>query len=82
LIEAAMLLGRELYYWNRNGYTEYEDEINQIGLSDLRKWMEIFEIPPTIGTGGNLEMAVEYTTSKITCFLQAYISKLEGSICA
>ncbi|MCR5234548.1 MAG: hypothetical protein K6E53_11700 [Lachnospiraceae bacterium] len=78
LIEAAMLLGRELYYWNRTGCTEYEEEIKEIGLRDLHKWMEVFEIPPTIETGGNLEQAVEYTLSKITPFLQTYIDYIEG----
>ena len=79
LIEAAMLLGRELYYMSRNGYSDYDEEIESIGIRDLKKWMEVFEVPPTIEAGGNLAEAVEYTLSKRTMFLQAFIDSLEGS---
>lgn len=82
LIEAAMLLGRELFYKNRNGFSDYDEEINDIGVRDLSKWLDVFDIPESIETGGDLVSAVEYTLSKRTCFLQAYINELEGSACA
>ncbi len=75
--EAAMMLGRELYYREHNkGYSEYDDEIRDIDLNDLDKWMEVFEIPPTIEAGGNINVAVEYTFGKIPDFLQAYVDAL------
>ncbi len=75
--EAAMMLGRELFYRECNkGYSEYDDEIRDIDLNDLDKWMEVFKIPPTIEAGGNINAAVEYTFGKIPDFLQAYVDAL------
>ena len=77
LIESAMLLGRELWYKNRTGCSDYENEIKDIGIKDLHTWLDVFEIPPSIEEGGNLKRAIEYTLGKNTEFLQAYIDAYE-----
>lgn len=77
LAEAAMMLGRELWYKNRNSYSDYEKEIKRIGVHNLHAWIDVFDIPPTIEEGGNLKMAIEYTLGKNTEFLQAYIDAYE-----
>lgn len=77
LIESAMMLGRELWYKQHNGHTDYERELKNIGISNLKSWADVFDIPPTIEEGGNLKMAIEYTLGKNTEFLQAYIDAYE-----
>ena len=77
LIESAMMLGRELWYKNRNSHSDYDKEIRRIGILDLHAWLDVFDIPPTIADGRNLKMAIEYTLSKNTEFLQAYIDAYE-----
>ncbi len=76
-IEAAMMYGRELWYKNRNGYTDYDEELSKIEISDLTRWMKVFHIPPTIEEGGNVERAVEYTLAKRGEFLQLYVDAYE-----
>lgn len=76
-IEAAMMLGRELYYRNRNGYSDYEQEIQDIGLENLEQWMDVFDIPASVDKGGNINLAIEYTLSKIPVFLQCYVTAIE-----
>ena len=79
-IEAAMMIGRELWYKKRNvGYTDYDEELSKYKLSDLDAWMKVFAIPPSIAAGGNIEAATEYTLGKRADFLQTYIDSLEGS---
>lgn len=81
-IEAAMLIGRELWYKNRNaGYSDYDEELREYKLSDLDAWMKVFDIPPSIAAGGDNNAATEYTLSKRPDFLQTYIDSLEGSEC-
>jgi len=78
-IEAAMMIGRELWYKNRNkGYTDYKKELSEIKLSDLDAWIEVFDIPASIAEGGNVHLATEYTLGKRVDFLKAYIDALEG----
>ena len=77
LVESAMMLGRELWYKNRNSFSDYDDEIKSIGILDLHAWLDVFEIPPSIEEGGNLKRAIEYTLGKNTEFLQAYIDAYE-----
>lgn len=79
-MEAAMQIGRELYYKKHHtGYSEYDEELSKYKLSDLDTWMKVFDIPPSIAEGGNIEAATEYTLGKIPDFLQAYVDALEGS---
>lgn len=77
-IEAAMMIGRELWYKARNGCTDYDEELSEIKLSDLDEWMKVFYIPPSIEAGGNIGLAVEYTLGKRPEFLRLYVEALEG----
>lgn len=76
LIETAMLIGRELWFKKRCHYSDYSAELDSIGLKDLRRWAEVFEVPLSEEAGGNLDMAVEYTTSKRIDFLREYLTAI------
>ncbi len=76
--ETAMMIGRELWYKNRNGYTDYDEELSKIELTDLDEWMKVFHIPATVEEGGNIFLAVEYTLGKRPEFLRLYVEALEG----
>ena len=78
LIETCMLIGRELWYQNYNDSSQYNEELAEIDITDLDRWMQIFEIPLSISKGGNLSLATEYTISKIPEFLQSYIDKVDS----
>lgn len=77
-IEAAMLIGREMFYTKRCGFSEYDEEMEKYSLRDLDKWCEVFEVPLSIAEGGDLGLATEYTLSKKPIFLQTYIKAVES----
>lgn len=73
LIQVAMMVGRELWYKQHTGHTDYENELAHIGIDNLSAWLDVFDIPRTLQEGGNLSTALDYTLGKITEFLQTYI---------
>ncbi len=79
LIEAAMMIGRELWYRKHHGFSDYDPELASTDLTDLDGWAEVFSIPLTEADGGNLTAAVDYTLSKRTDFLRSYVDAVEGS---
>lgn len=75
-IETAMLIGCEIWY---RGSSQYQQELQNIPLTDLDQWAEILEIPLTEEKGGNKSEAVDYMTSKRAEIWQCYIDAVEHS---
>ena len=75
-IETAMLIGRELFYKERNGHSVYDPQLSKIDIRSLKEWAIIFEVPLTEKTGGKIDSAVSYALGKNKEFLQAYIDRL------
>lgn len=79
LCEVCMLIGRDLWYRRRNGTAAcVEDELlDTIDIRDLKKWAEIYDVPLSVETGGEINAAYEYTFGKIPDFMAAYIDAVE-----
>lgn len=78
-IETAILIGRDLWYRNRNGSAAcVEDKtLDEVDIRDLKQWADIYDVPLTIQDGGNIRAAYEYAFIKNRDFLQCYIDRLE-----
>jgi len=78
LIEAAILVGRDIWYKNHRGHAACieDDLLDQISLSDVIQWAAVYNVPLTEREGGNLARAYEYAFGKNIEFLQSYVDKL------
>lgn len=76
-IEAALMLGIEIYFKKKPERSEYEEEFKKYSIRDLDSWAKIFRIPE-LKDGGDLRQAVEYTASKRHIYLQAYVDAVEA----
>lgn len=75
LIEAAILLGAEMYYEDHHDIG-CEEPLPDIDIRDLQGWAKYFDIPLSEAAGGNLKEAYEYAFYKNVKYLQTYINRL------
>ncbi len=68
-IEAAMLLGRDLYL---------KEKLPRHPNTDIEFWIDYYDIPKSTESGGNKDMAISYTLAKTYIYLEKYYDTVCG----